>query len=134
MEKINVNISWSGDNYCAGIEYLGVVVVTNKFHTKLYQDIESSFKFHSEGCIANGDLVSENISAGNYEFVYTYEVSALLHKLDGIVTRAAIARATGINERQIGHYASGLHTPRAEQRIRIVEGIRNIGKELISVE
>ncbi len=79
-------------------------------------------------------MVSENICAGNYEFVYTYEVSALLHKLDGIVTRAAIARATGINERQIGHYASGRHTPRAEQRIRIVEGIRNIGKELISVQ
>lgn len=133
MEKINVNISWSGDNYCAGIEFMGAVVVTNKLLTKLYTDIETAFKFHIEGCLADGDLVPEAIAEGLYEFEYSYEVSALLHRFDGILSRAAIARATGINERQIAHYAAGLHSPRPNQRKRIVDGIHNIGKELISV-
>ena len=133
MEKIKVNIGWSGDNYCATIELMGVVVATNKSLKKLLPEISSAFQFHVEGCAADGDPVPDDILSGSYEFDYVYEVSALLHSLDGVVTRAAISRATGINERQIGHYASGLHNPRPGQRKRIIEGIHNIGKELISV-
>ncbi len=133
MEKIKVNIGWSGENYCAGIEFMGVVVVTNKSLPKLIAEIATAFEFHVEGCAADGDAVPAEILAGNYEYDYQYEISALIHKFDGIISRAAIARATGINERQIGHYASGLHNPRPEQRKRIVEGIHHIGQELIAV-
>lgn len=133
MEKIKVNIGWSGNNYCAAIEFMGVVVATNKSLDKLLLEITSAFKFHLEGCAADGDPVPAELLAGNYEFEYHYEVSALIHKLDGIISRAAIARATGINQRQIGHYASGLHNPRPEQRKRIIDGIHNIAQELIAV-
>jgi predicted RNase H-like HicB family nuclease len=133
MEKVAVKISWSGDNYCAEIDYLGIVVVTHKSLEKLYVEMQQAFEFHVEGCAADGDAVPEDIMAGNYEFDYMYEVSALIHNLDGVVSRAAIARATGINERQIGHYASGLHNPRPEQRKRIVAGIHAIGQKLLTV-
>jgi hypothetical protein len=62
------------------------------------------------------------------------EISAILHRLDGIVTRTAIAQATGINAKQLGHYAMGLHNPRPAQRERIVAGIRTIGRNLIEVD
>lgn len=133
MEKIIVNISWSGNNYCAGVEYFGLVVATNKSLEKLYDEIASAFNFHLKGCAADGDAIPSAILTGNYEFEYKFELSALLHRLDGIISRAAIARATGINERQIGHYAAGLHNPRPEQRKRILDGIHSIGKELLSV-
>ena len=125
MEKIKVNISWSGDNYCAGIEYEGMVVVTNKSLEKLYNEASEAFNFHLKGL--------DNKNADNFEFEYIYEVSALIHRLEGIVSLAAISRATGINERQIWHYASGLHNPRPAQREKIIEGIHSIGEQLISV-
>jgi len=59
--------------------------------------------------------------------------SALLHSLDGVLTRTAIARATGINEKQIRHYASGHRTPRAKQREKIINGIHAISRELALV-
>ena len=133
MKKIIVNISWSDNNYCAGVEYFGLVVATNKSLEKLYAEIASAFDFHIKGCAADGDPIPSSILKGNYKFEYKFELSALLHRLDGIVSRAAIARATGINERQIGHYAAGLHNPRPEQRKRILDGIHSIGKELLSV-
>jgi hypothetical protein len=133
MEKVIVNISWGGDNYCAGIAYFGLVVATNKSLEKLYPEIASAFDFHIKGCTEDGDAISSDILSGKYEFEYKFELSALLHRLDGIVSRAAIARATGINERQIGHYAAGLHNPRPAQRKRILDGIHSIGKELLSV-
>ena len=69
----------------------------------------------------------------DYEVEYELEVSALLQYLDGILTRSALSRVTGINERQLGHYATGHRKPRAKQREKIINGIRRIGEEFLSV-
>jgi len=134
MQKIDVTISWSGNNYCAGTGNVnGVVIVTHKTLVGVKSAFVDSFKFHIDGSIADGDKLPEYIVDGDYEFDYKMEVSALLHSLDGIITRSAIARVTGINERQLGHYASGLRNPRPEQRYKIITGIHNIGNELSTV-
>ncbi len=41
---------------------------------------------------------------------------------------------TGINQKQLQHYASGLKKPRPTQVKKIETAIHNLGKELISVE
>jgi hypothetical protein len=136
MEKINVEISWSGNNYCAaasGKTIHGCVVATHKTIAGVKKDFKEAFEFHIKGLLHDGDDVAEWLSKGAYELSFEFDVSGLLHSLEGVVTRAAIARATGINERQLGHYASGLRSPRPKQRERIIRGIHSIGKELISV-
>ena len=70
---------------------------------------------------------------GDYELEFEPDIQALLKHLDGKVTRSAIARVTGINERQLGHYVTGRVTPRAGNREKVVEGIRRLGKELLDV-
>ncbi len=136
MEKIKVSISWSGNNYCAnshGDNLNGIVVSTHKTLEGVKNEFESALQFHIEGCLEDGDKLPEWIVSGNYELEYTTEVSALLHSLDGILTRSAIARVSGINERQIGHYASGYRIPRPQQREKIINGIHNISRELAMV-
>jgi hypothetical protein len=133
MEKVIVNISWSGKNYCAGAEINGMVLVTNKTLEGVKAEFADTFKFHIDGSVADGDILSEDLVRGDYEFDFKLEVSALLHSLDGVVTRSAIARVTGINERQLGHYASGFRNPRPEQRQKIIMGIHHIGSDLSSV-
>ena len=135
MEQLNVSISWSGKNYCAcaqGDELNGIVVVTNKTLSGLKKDVQESIEFHVEGCLKDGDNLPEWIVSGQYELNYTFETSALLHSLDGILTRSAISRVTGINEKLIGHYASGYRNPRPRQREKIIDGIHTISKELAS--
>jgi hypothetical protein len=136
MERIEVQISWSGNNYCAtasGERINGCVVATNKTLDGVKEEFKEAIEFHIEGSLHDGDILPEWLSKGEYELDYVFDVSALLHSLDGIITRAAISRATGINERQLGHYASGFRNPRPQQRNKIIKGINNIGKELISV-
>ena len=133
MEKVIVNISWSGNNYCAGAEINGIVFCTHKTLNGVKAEFVDTFKFHILGSVADGDILSEDLVRGDYEFDFKLEVSALLHSLDGIVTRSAIARVTGINERQLGHYASGIRNPRPEQRQRIITGIHTIGNDLSTV-
>jgi len=137
MEKITVFIGWAEKNYSAytdDFERLGgVVVATGKTLEAVKKEFQSALLFHIEGCKEDGDNIAEWLLSGQYEIEYTLETSALLHNFDGIITRAAIARATGINERQIGHYASGIRNPRPMQRKRIVAGLHKISRELASV-
>ena len=137
MEKIKVLLGWSGQNYSACTEdydlLCGVVIATGKTYNDLKRNFESALEFHIEGCLNGGDKLPDWLVNGEYEIAYNHTVAALLHSLDGILTRSAISRATGINQKQIGHYASGVRNPRPEKRRQIVEGIHQISRELASV-
>ncbi|TAL61572.1 MAG: hypothetical protein EPN88_14625 [Bacteroidetes bacterium] len=76
---------------------------------------------------------SSAVLQGKYRLDFVLNVRALLHYFEGVLTRSALSRVTGINERQLGHYITGHRKPRPEQRKKIVEGIRRIGKEINSV-
>ena len=137
MEKIKVLVEWSNKNYAATTDDYdrlnGIVIATGTTFEKLQKEFESALKFHIEGCLADGDSCPEWLLSGNYKIDYELATSALLHSLDGIITRSAIARVSGINERQIGHYALGIRNPRPEKRKQIIDGIHQIGRELASV-
>ena len=136
MEKINVKIGWSGNNYsCIADDSAlnGIILATNKTLEGLKSDFQESLQFHIEGYIKGGEQLPKWLISGQYELNYVMEISALLHSLDGILTRSAIARISGINERQIGHYAAGIRTPRPAQRNKIINGIHKIGRELATI-
>jgi hypothetical protein len=137
MEKIKVSVGWAGKNYSAATDdwdrLNGIVIATGNTFEKLQEEFESAFRFHIEGCVAGGDCLPDWLLAGHYEIEYELTTSALLHRLDGILTRSAIARASGINERQLGHYASGIRNPRPEKRRQIIDGIHRINRELALV-
>lgn len=129
MEKIKVIIDWL-DNYGAVSDMIPGCVATSQTHAGIMEDYASAVEFHLEGL--DPDEVPECLK-GEYEFEYIMTTRALLHRLEGIITRAAIARATGINEQQLQHYMSGFRTARPDKREKILDAIHNIGKELINV-
>jgi len=137
MEKIKIQVGWAGKNYSACTDDFdrlnGVIIATSNTFEGLKKEFQSALQFHIDGCLADGDSLPEWLKRGEYELDYILETSALLHSLDGILTRSAIARATGIAIRQIGHYASGHRNPRPAMRERIVNGIHTIGSELSMV-
>jgi len=136
MEKIHVKIGWSGDNYsCVADNTVlnGIVLATSNTLEGLKENFQESLYFHIEGCIKDGDQLPEWLIHGQYELIYSLEISALIHRFDGVLTRSAIARASGINEEQIGHYASGYKIPRPHQKEKIINAMHSIGRELVSV-
>lgn len=68
-----------------------------------------------------------------YELIFTLGIHALLNHYNGILTRAALSKITGINEKQLGHYIQGIRTPRPIQREKIIKGIHQLGQELIKI-
>jgi len=137
MERITVYIGWADKNYSAYTDDFerigGTIISTGKTLESVKSEFLSALQFHIEGCMQDGDKLHEWFVNGNYKIDFKLETSALLHSFDGILTRSALSRITGINERQIGHYATGLRKPRIKQREKIILGFHKIGKELSAV-
>ena len=132
METIKIFIDWSGNNYGATSFDVPGCVATSDTIEGIKQAYVSALEFHLKGMLADNDEIPQCLQ-GEYKLEFELTAQALLKDLDGVLTRAALARVTGINQRQLGHYITGHHKPRPKQREKIIEGIHRIGKELISV-
>ena len=75
-----------------------------------------------------------NALKGDYELVYQFDTISLLNYYKGIFSNSALEKLTGINQKQINHYASGHRKPRAEQRVKIETALHSLGKELMTIE
>ena len=136
MEKIRVDVAWCDKNFGAslGENVPGAVVVTAKTFAELQKEVKDTLAFHIEGMVRDGDEVPQWLTEGDYEFEYNFmDVAALLRAYEPFVSLAAISRSSGINQHLLSHYANGIKKPRQQQRERIVEGIHNIGKELLAI-
>lgn len=71
---------------------------------------------------------------GEFELIYNFDIESLLENYKGILSNVAFEKITGINQKQIHHYASGLKKPREAQRKKIEEGLHQLGKELLAIE
>jgi hypothetical protein len=135
--KIQVTVEWTGNNYSCvtndAVALNGVIVVVNKTLDGLKKDFRESLSFHIEGCLRAGDELHESLIAGTCEIEYILEVSALLHSLERVITRSALSKITKISAKQLEYYASGIREPRSKQRQRIIDGIHQIGRELLSI-
>jgi len=71
---------------------------------------------------------------GDYEIEYRYDTQSILTHYSNVFTKPALERLTGINQKQLHHYATGLKKPRLEQRKKIEKAFHNLGKELLTVQ
>ena len=135
-EIIKVSVDWANRNFCASLSdnVPGAIVITAKSIIELKREVEETLKFHVEGMLADGDEVPQWLAEGNYEFDYDYlSTAALIKACEPYASLAALSRVTGINQRQLSHYANGIKQPRPQQRQRIVDGMHRIGRELLAV-
>jgi hypothetical protein len=99
---------------------------------ELKKEVVESIQFYIECALQEGDEYPA-VFDGEYELDYRCTVESLLHFYQGIFTKAAFERLTGIKQRQISHYASGLHKPRPAQEEKIKKALRSLGEELIAI-
>jgi predicted RNase H-like HicB family nuclease len=79
---------------------------------------------------------AQNIPAilkGNYELVYRFDAESLLTYYKKVFTNSALERITGINQRQLQHYSSGLKKPRLAQKKKIETALHQLGSELMAI-
>ncbi len=127
MKKLEVRIEWTGDNFVASTELNGVVFTTSKKIEKIRSQFESLLKDHIKWSIEDGDDLKPY---DQYELEYSYGATAVLKLLDKTLTRSAISRHTGLNQRQLGNYIQGIKKPRKSTESKIFKGLKKINKKI----
>ncbi|MDR1980082.1 MAG: type II toxin-antitoxin system HicB family antitoxin [Tannerellaceae bacterium] len=134
MEKIVVTVGMTENNYSAYVNIGdGIAVATGKTFEELKKQMNEAVEFHLEGMCEDGDEIPE-IFNSEYELVFHFDPESLLRHYSGIFTNAALQRLTGINQRQIQRYTSGVSKPRESQAKKIEDALHKLGKELLAVE
>ena len=67
---------------------------------------------------------------GNMDIEWVFDVQSFLQYYSGIFTKAALERITGINQKQLGHYASGIKKPRRAQVEKIEKALRGFIQDM----
>lgn len=132
MEKVKVQIVWN-KNYGAALDALPGCVAVDHTLTGVKDGIRSAMVLHLEAMREDGDSIPSSFM-DDYELVFELDSRALLHHYEGIITRTGLSKLTGINEKQLGHYAQGVRNPRPAKREMIVQGFHRLAQELLEVE
>ena len=131
MEKIIITVGASSDHFgayaenCDGIYGAGDTPEAAKQNA--LESLKLLFKYHKYE-----DL--PDILKGEYTIVYKYDTQSFLKHYNSIFTNVALERMTGINQKLLHHYASGLKKPRLAQRKKIETALHRLGEELVAVE
>ncbi|MCM1030852.1 MAG: type II toxin-antitoxin system HicB family antitoxin [Oscillibacter sp.] len=132
MEKVIVEILYSGKNFGAHMPILSGCVATGSTLKEVKDNIRDAIQLHIEGSLEDGDPIPD-VFKGEYQLIYKLSPEALLNAYSDIFTKAALSRITGINERQLWHYAAGMRKPRPTQIRKIEEGLHHLADELRAI-
>ncbi|QIL41010.1 type II toxin-antitoxin system HicB family antitoxin [Pedobacter sp. HDW13] len=130
MKTVKIVIEKSSDMYSAYAENVEGIYGGGDTPAEARESILEAIRITKE---INDPKDIPSILKGDYTLVYGFDVRSLLEYYKGIFTNSALERITGINQKQLQHYASGLKKPRIEQKRKIEEGLHRIAAELQTV-
>jgi predicted RNase H-like HicB family nuclease len=132
MEKIKVILEAGKDGYGVSFE-----IIPNVYgFGETVETAKADAKAALEGFVVALRKYNKPIPKvleGGYELDFEFDIEALLKHIEGIVTKSALAKASGINPSQLSHYSSGLKKPRKEQKEKIIQGLHKLAQDLLSV-
>ena len=131
MNKVNVIVEYSDRNLSAYIED-APIITTGKDLKEIKENMNEAIELYLESC-KEMKIVPVPTLQGEIQLDYKIDAATFINYYSGIFTKAALSRITGINERQLWHYAAGIHKPRKQQLEKIQNGINALTKELTSI-
>lgn len=132
MQTIKAIIESLEGNYSAYIEGLDGVVATGSTIAEIKANLLDAIDVFIESCKEVGCEIPK-ILQGDYQIEFAMDVQSLLNLYQTIFTKAGLERLTGINQKQLWHYANGHSVPRRAQVLKIENALHRLGAELLSV-
>lgn len=130
MATIIVNTAKTEKGYSCNCNLLPgwIVAYTGDFEG-FRNYVKESIDFYVE-CAKEDGTSYPKILDEDYEIVYKFDVQSLLEYYRGIFSFSALQTITGINQKQLSHYATGISKPRPAQAEKIAKGLRKLAHEL----
>lgn len=132
MTILNAIIERADNNYSAYLEGLDGVVSVGDTLEEIKENLSKALDVYIEASEEMGCKVPAFLK-GEYEIRFSMDVKSLLEYYEGIFTKAGLERLTGINQKQLWHYAKGISRPRRSQVEKIEKALHRLGAELSSI-
>ena len=131
MRTVEVIVEHAGNNLSAYIE--GVPVITTGNDVKeIEKNMQEAVELYLESC-KEMNIAPVEVLQGEFTLKFKIDAATFINYYSSIFTKAALSRITGINERQLWHYAAGVHKPRKQQLEKIQKGVNALAKELSAI-
>jgi len=89
VEKVIVEIYYTGNNYCAHAPILLGCVATGGNLEEMKRNIREAIQFHVESSLQDNDPIPE-VFKSDYELEFKLSIEALLNAYSDIFTKAAL--------------------------------------------
>ena len=131
MRTVEVIVEHAGNNLSAYIDGAPVITVGNDVK-EIEKNMKEAVELYLESC-KEMNIASVEILQGEFTLKFKIDAATFINYYSSIFTKAALSRITGINERQLWHYAAGVHKPRKQQLEKIQKGINALTEELAAI-
>ncbi len=133
MATVIMDTARTENGYSCACDLLpGWVVACSGDFEQFKKEVEDSIKFYVECAKEDGDEYPA-VFDGEYEIVYKFNVQSLLEFYRGIFSFSSLETITGINQKQLAHYASGISKPRPKHAQKIAQGLHRLAHEMMVV-
>ena len=131
MKTVEVIVEHAGNNLSAYIEGAPVITVGNDVK-EIEKNMKDAVELYLESC-QEMNIAPVEVLQGEFTLKFKIDAATFINYYSSIFTKAALSRITGINERQLWHYAAGVHKPRKQQLEKIQKGINALTEELSAI-
>lgn len=132
MAQITAIIETAEKNYSAYVEGIDGIAVVGSTLDEIKMRMAEALEIYIETCKEFNMEIPEQLN-GDYELNFRMDVQSLLGLYTGIFTKSGLQRITGINQKQLWHYASGLKKPKQTQTQKIESALHKLGSELMAI-
>ena len=133
MRTLHAVIERAEHNYSAYVEEVDGVGGVGDTLDEVKKSLEEGLIVLKDDCLEFGYQVPEAL-VDDYKLVFRMDTKSFLQMYCKIFTKSALERLTGINQKQLWHYANGVTKPRPAQVQKIEKALHKLGEELISLE
>lgn len=131
MRAVEVIVENAGDNLSAYIEGAPIMTVGNDVKV-IEKNMKEAVELYLDSC-KEMNIAPVEVLQGEFTLKFKIDAATFINYYSSIFTKAALSRITGINERQLWHYAAGVHKPRKQQLEKIQKGINALTEELAAI-
>ena len=133
MDKLLMNTARTANGYSCSCDLLpGWIVASEGDFETFKKEVQESINFYV-ACAKEDGNPYPVVLDGEYELIYKFDVQSLLQFFQGIFSFSALQTITGINQKQLAHYAAGRSKPRPQQAQKIADGLHRLAQEMMAV-
>lgn len=132
MKKLKAIIEFADNNYSAYLENVDGFMGIGKTIEGVKKSLLENIEFTIEGMKNNGIEIPDCFK-GDYIIYFAFDVTTFLQVYGRIINKAGLEKLTGINQKQLWHYASGKKKPRKETIKKISDSVHILAEDLMKI-